>query len=218
MVDVSEVMARLDELADPGFRADLVPRYGIRSEPALGVRMADMRAVAKAVGTDHELALALWSTGVYEARTVAGFVADPALLTAAQMDAWCHDFDSWAIVDSICFHLFDRTGPLAWAAVDRWADDDREMVKRAAFSLLWGLARHDRTVDDAAFGPGLVLVERRAGDGRPLVDKAVDMALRAVGRSRPGVAAEALAVAERLAASDEPARRRIGRKAVKALA
>lgn len=211
------VVAELEALADPGFRADLGPRYGIHSEPALGVRMAAMKALARRIGTDHDLALALWTTGIYEARTVAGLVADPALLTAERMDAWCRDFDSWAIVDSICFNLFDRTGPLAWDAVERWAGEEAEMVKRAAFSLLWGLARHDRAAADEDFLPTLALVERTAGDGRPLVDKAIDMALRAVGRSRPGAAAEALAVATRLAASDDPARRRVGRKSLKEL-
>lgn len=222
MTTAADVVAELEALADPAFQADLVPRYGIHSHPALGVRMAAMKKVGKAIGTDHDLALALWDTGIYEARTVAGFVADPALLTAERMDAWARDLDSWAIVDSICFNLFDRTGPLAWEAVDRWAaadaEEEEEMVKRAAFSLLWGLARHDRSVDDEAFLPSLALIERAAGDGRHLVDKAIDMALRAIGRSRPGVAAEALAVAQRLAASDDPARRRIGRKAVKDLA
>lgn len=213
----AEVLAELEDRADPVFLADLVPRYGIHSTPALGVRMADMKAIAKAAGRAHDLALALWATGVYEARTVAGLVDEPAAVTAAQMDAWCRAFDSWAIVDSVCFNLFDRTGPLAWDAVARWADDDAEMVKRAAFALLWGLARHDRDAGDEAFRHALALVEARAGDGRPLVDKAVDMALRAVGKSRPGAAADALAVAERLAASDDAARRRIGRKAVKEL-
>lgn len=212
-----DVVAELEALADPAFLADLGPRYGIHSVRMLGVRMADMKRVGKAAGTDHGLALALWATGVYEARTVAGFVADPARLTAEVMDAWAADFDSWAIVDSICFNLFDRTGPLAWAAVPRWAASEVEMTKRAAFALLWGLARHDRSAPDEDFTPMVALVEATAGDGRPLVDKAIDMALRAVGRSRPGVAAEALAVSERLAASDDPARRRIGRKAVKEL-
>ncbi len=221
MTTVAAVVAELEALADPGFRADLVPRYGIHSEPALGVRMADMKRLGKRIGVDHELALALWATGIYEARSVAGLVADPARLTSERMDAWARDFDSWAIVDSICFNLFDRTGPLAWEAVDRWAaasEEDEEMVKRAAFSLLWGLARHDRSVDDEAFLPALALIEATAGDGRHLVDKAIDMALRAIGRSRSGVAAEARAVADRLAASDDPARRRIGRKAAKELA
>lgn len=214
---VDEVLADLRARADPAFRAEMVPRYGIHSEPALGVRMADMKAIAKAAGRDHDLALALWADGLYEARTVACLVDDPTRVTADQMDAWSGDFDSWAIVDSVCFNLFDRTGSLAWAAVDRWAGDDREMVKRAAFSLLWGLARHDRTADDEAFRHGLAVVEERAGDGRPLVDKAIDMALRAVGKSRPGVADQAVAVARRLASSDEAPRRRVGARAVREL-
>lgn len=204
------VLARLEEESDETVRAEMGSRYGIHTEQALGVRMGRMKALAKQLGTDHELAAELWATGWYEARIVASMVDDPAAVTAEQMDAWCADFDNWAIVDTVCFNLFDRAAA-AWDKVDEWARRDDEFGKRAGFALLWSLANHARDADDARFAHGLALVEQASGDGRHLVDKAVGMALRAIGKRRPGLRDEALAVAERLAASDDPATRRIGR-------
>jgi 3-methyladenine DNA glycosylase AlkD len=210
------VVVWLEREREPEVRAEMGPRYGIHTERAFGVRMARMKQLATRLGTDHGLAAALWATGWYEARIVASLVDDPAAVTVAQMDAWCADFDNWAIVDTVCFNLFDRAAP-AWDKVDEWAARGDEFVKRAGFALLWSLANHDRTAGDDRFLHGLALVERIGGDGRPLVDKAIGMALRAIGKRRPTVRAEALAVAERLAASDDPATRRIGRPAVREL-
>ena len=96
------------------------PRFGIHTERAFGVPMARMKVLAKEFGTDHALAAELWASGWYEARIVASMVDDPKVVTPEQMDAWCEDFDNWAIVDTVCFNLFDRT-PHAWSKVDRWA-------------------------------------------------------------------------------------------------
>jgi 3-methyladenine DNA glycosylase AlkD len=179
--------------------------------------MKRIKAIARRLGTDHEVAGALWATGVYEARLLASMVDDPGAVTPEQMDAWCAAFDNWAVVDTVCFNLFDRT-PHAWEAVDRWAARDEEFVKRAGFALLWSLANHDRTAPDAGFAAGLALIERTGGDGRHLVDKAIGMALRAIGKRLPALRDEALAVAERMGASDDPATRRIGRPAARELA
>jgi 3-methyladenine DNA glycosylase AlkD len=210
------VLARLEDERDETVRSEMGPRYGIHAERALGVRMGRMKALAKQLGTDHELAAELWTTGWYEARIVASMVDDPGAVTAEQMDAWCADFDNWAIVDTVCFNLFDRA-PAAWDKVDEWAAREDEFGKRAGFALLWSLANHDRDADDARFAHGLSLVEQAAGDGRHLVDKAVGMALRAIGKRRPGLRDEALAVADRLATSEDPAARRIGRPAAREL-
>jgi 3-methyladenine DNA glycosylase AlkD len=210
------VVAELEAAADPAFRADMGPRYGIHTDHAVGVRMSRMKALAKRIGTDHDLATALWADGLYEARIVASLVDDPDRVTASQMDAWCHDFDNWAIVDSVCFNLFDRA-PAAWEKVDQWAASDEEWVKRAGFALLWSLANHDREAPDSRFRSGLELIERTGGDGRPLVDKAIGMALRAIGKRRAALRGEALAVAERLAGADDAATRRIGRPAAREL-
>ena len=113
-------------------------RYAIPSDNALGVSVSDIRVLAKRLGRNHELAAALWDTGCYEARMLTSFVDDPALVTPAQMNRWAREFDNWAIVDTLCFHLFDRT-PHAWAKVREWSDRREEFVKRAAFALLWVL-------------------------------------------------------------------------------
>ena len=125
-------------------------RYGIPADNAFGVSVADIRVLAKRLGRNHELAAALWDTGVYEARMLTSFVDEPARVTAAQMDRWCRDFDSWAICDTLCFHLFDRT-PFAWKKVRQWSNSPREFVKRAAFALLATLVVHDKATPDPPF-------------------------------------------------------------------
>lgn len=184
-------------------------RYGIPSDRVLGVAMRDIQAVAKTFGRNHALALALWDTGWYEARLLAAYVDDPAAVTRAQMTRWCRAFDNWAVCDTLCFVLFDRT-PHAWPMVKAWAPRREEYVRRAAFALLWGLTVHDTQAGDAPFLEALRLVEDAAGDERHYVKKAVNMALRAVGRRSPALHAAAMALAARLAASDAPSARWIG--------
>ena len=193
---------------------DGMARYGIVARKAFGVSMADMNALAKRLGRDHDLAAALWKSGWYEARMLATLVDDPARVTAAQMDRWVGDFDNWAICDTACFKLFDRT-PHAWGKVAQWAERPEEFVRRTAFALLWSLALHDEDADDAQFLGGLALIERACGDERHFVEKAVNMALRAVGRRGPVVRGAAAAVARRLADSPLPGARRIGKDALR---
>jgi 3-methyladenine DNA glycosylase AlkD len=169
--------------------------------------MANLQKIAKRLGRDHDLAAALWGTGVYEARMLACLVDDPAQVTPGQMDAWRADFDNWGIVDTVCFKLFDQS-PHAFAKIGEWAGLNDEFGKRrAAFALLACLALHDKTADDQPFLDGLVLIERAAGDDRNFVKKAVNWALRAIGlRKSPALKAAALETARRLAASPEPRR------------
>jgi 3-methyladenine DNA glycosylase AlkD len=133
------------------------------------------------------------------------------------MDRWCRDFDNWAICDTVCFHLFDRTNH-AWVKVEQWAAQPDEFVKRAAFALLWGLARHDRDADDDQFAAGLALIEREAIDERPLVRKSVSMALRSIGKRNAALNAAAQAVAERLSEAPSGSARWVGRAALRDLA
>lgn len=195
---------------------DGMARYGIPSEHAFGVTVGALKAYAKPIGKDHALALSLWKSGHYEARLLAGFVADPAELTAKQMDSWASEFDNWAVCDTICFHLFDRT-QLAWARVPAWATARAEFKKRAAFALLWGLTVHDKHADDARFLACLPLIQRAAEDERSYVKKAVDMALRALGKRNPVLRAAALELAKRMIESDRGAAAWIGRSAVREL-
>jgi len=195
---------------------EAMARYAIAPAGAFGVSMKDMQALAKTLGRDQALADALWETGQYEARMTACYVAEPAKLTAARMDRWCRDFDNWAIVDTACFAVFDRT-PHAWKKVAQWARSRDEYVKRAAFALLWGLTVHDKEAPDARFLEGLALVEREASDERHWVKKAVNMALRATGKRNRALNAAAIKVAGRLAASGDPTRRWIGKDALREL-
>jgi 3-methyladenine DNA glycosylase AlkD len=191
-------------------------RYGIPSDHALGVTVSDIRLLAKRLGRNHDLAAALWDTGVYEARMLTSFVDEPALVTPAQMDRWCRDFDNWAICDTLCFHLFDRT-PHAWAKVAQWSGKRDEFVKRAAFALLASLAVHDKRAGDAAFLEGLPLIERAAADDRNFVKKAVNWALRTIGKRNPTLNAGAVIVARHLADSPDAAPRWVGKDALREL-
>ncbi|MCI0650543.1 MAG: DNA alkylation repair protein [Planctomycetes bacterium] len=214
---VEEALTWLKDLASKKVRDEMGPRYGIHAPKAFGIRMAEMQRIAKGLGRDHDLAAALWKTGWYEARTVAAFVDDPERVTPAQMDRWCADFDNWAICDTVCFHLFDRT-PHALPKVAKWSRLRGEFQKRAAFALLASVALHDRSATDDALAKCLPLVEKAASDDRNFVKKALSWALRSVGRRSAKLRAAATAVARRLAASPEPAPRWVGKDALRDLA
>jgi 3-methyladenine DNA glycosylase AlkD len=191
-------------------------RFGITATKAFGVSMANLQKIAKPLGRDHALAEALWKTGWYEARMLASLIDEPDLVTPAQMDRWCKDFDNWGICDTVCFKLFDQT-PHAFAKVTKWAASDEEFIKRGAFALLASLALHDKSSPDAAFLKTLPLVERAATDERNFVKKGVSWALRGIGHRSPKLWTAAMATAERLAASDDATARWIGRDAIKDL-
>lgn len=209
---LADAMAMLERRASRAVR-DGLARYGIPTDHAIGVRMADIQSIGRAIGRNHDLAGRLWTTGVYEARLLVAYVADPARLSRAEMDRWCRDFDNWGICDTLCFALFDRT-PHAWSRVEKWASSRNEFVRRAAFALLWGLTVHDKTAGLEPFVRGLQLVESAATDPRPMVKKAVNMALRATGKRNPPLHAAAVAVAERLAASADGSARWVGKDAL----
>ena len=198
----------LDELRGMGSEHDRagMARYGINVEDAFGVSVYELRRIAKRLGTDHGLALALWATGNHEARLLACFVDDPAAVTEAQLEAWAAGFDSWDVCDQATTSLFDRT-PHAWQKAAEWAKRDDAWVKRAGFSLMAGLAVHDREASDAAFQRLLPLVEGGAFDERNFVKKAVNWALRNVGKRNLALHAAAVACAERIRAA---ANRRAG--------
>jgi len=195
---------------------DGMARYGIPQDKAFGVPVGTLKKEAHRLGPDHGLAVALWKTGWYEARMLAAFVDDPARVTSAQMERWCRDLDNWAICDTVCFALFDRTR-FAWGKVALWAVRRDEFVRRAAFALLWGLTVHDKKAADASFLNGLRLIERAATDERHFVKKGVNMALRAVGKRNAALNAAAVTLARRLAASSSPAARWVGSDALREL-
>jgi 3-methyladenine DNA glycosylase AlkD len=213
-----EVQSALQWLKDHSSKAtrDGMARYAIPSDHALGVAMREIKALAKQLGHNQELAAALWETGVYEARMLASFVGDPARITPAQMDRWCKEFDNWAFCDAMCFNLFDRT-PHAWDKVTRWSSSNEEFVKRTAFALVWSLSVHDKGAGNELFVQSLDLIERAAGDERNFVKKAVNMALRAIGKRNRALHTAAVATARRLAESPNTTARWVGKDALREL-
>jgi 3-methyladenine DNA glycosylase AlkD len=172
-------------------------RYGINVEKRLGVAIPDLRALAKETGKSHALALALWQTGVADARILAAMVDTPATLTEQQMDDWVCGFDSWDVCDQVCMNLFEKS-PLAWHKAREWAQREEIFVKRAAFALLACLAWHSKMAADDQFMAMLPVIEAGATDSRPIVKKAVSWALRSIGKRNPNLHAAAVALAGQL--------------------
>jgi len=196
---VTEVLGELRSLGSEKDRAGMA-RYGINVANAFGVSVYELRKVAKRLGTDHELALALWGTGNHEARLLACFVDDPAMVSAKQTEEWVRDFDSWDVCDQATTSLFDQTKH-AWSKASEWASQDEEWVRRAGFALMAGLAVHDKSAADRAFTKLLPLIERGAFDGRNFVKKAANWALRNIGKRNRALNKTAMACAERIRAA-----------------
>ncbi len=187
------------DLRGRGSEADRagMARYGIKTDTAVGVSIYVLRDLAKPLRGDHELALALWATGVHEARILASIVDDPGQVTEAQMERWVAAFDSWDVCDQVTSNLFDKT-PLAYAKAVEWAARDEEFVKRAAFATIAALAVQDKQATDDDLLQFLPLIEREAGDERNFVKKAVNWALRNIGKRNQALNAAAVACAERI--------------------
>jgi 3-methyladenine DNA glycosylase AlkD len=204
MTTPAAVIARLREHADPANVAGMA-RYGISAEGALGVSIPVLRGIARDVDREfkkqpdalHELAAGLWASGIHEARILAPLVDVPALVTPEQADAWAADLDSWDVCDQLCSNLLDRV-PFAWEKAAEWAGREETFVKRAGFVLMCGLAVHDKAAPDEAFEPFLALCEREACDDRNLVRKAVNWAVRQIGKRDAHLNALAIAAAERI--------------------
>lgn len=215
--DVKAVLVLLERAGSKKVREDMSARYGITAPKAYGVPMAKIKLVAKSIGKNHEMAAALWDTGWYEARLLASLVAEVKRVTPAEMDRWARDFDNWAVCDTACFHLFDRT-PHALDKITQWAGRREEFVKRAGFALLASVALHDKKAADEPFLKALPLIERAADDERNFVKKGVNWALRGIGKRNARLLAAATEVAQHLSTSAHPAARWIGKDALREFA
>ncbi len=211
---VEETLRELKSLADPAAVAGM-RRFGIGGRlPLLGVSIAKLRPLARRLGRDQDLSLALWSAGFHETRLLAALTAEPKRITARQMEAWVKDFDSWDVCDGVCLHLFDRT-PWAWSKAVTWSGRRAEFVKRAGFVLMAVLAVHDKQAPDEQFLPFLPIMVRAATDERNFVKKAVNWALRQVGKRSDFLRQEAIRTAEAILELDSPAARWIARDALR---
>jgi 3-methyladenine DNA glycosylase AlkD len=213
--DVETVLAELKALGSEEGRAGMA-RFGIDVERAFGVPMAAQRPLQRKYRCDHELAAELWKTGYHEARILAALIDDPKQVTSRQMDNWAADFNSWDLCDQACMKLFAKTSLVA-EKVKKWAEDEREFVRRAAFATMAGYAVHAKDVPDSAFLPFLDIIERHATDKRNFVRKAVNWALRQIGKRSKALHKPALALSRKLAASDDSTARWIGKDAAREL-
>jgi 3-methyladenine DNA glycosylase AlkD len=209
-----EVVAELRAVADPTRRPGMA-RVGINVDRALGVSIPDLRRIARSHRGNHELALDLWRTGIHEARILASMVDDPALVTDEQMEAWVAEFDSWDLCDQVCGNLFDLT-PSALAKARAWTRRDEEFVRRAGFTLIAGSA-HGGDAPDSVWERLLPAIRRGATDERNYVKKAVNWALREIGKRNARLNEIAIAEAERLLELDSRSARWIARDALREL-
>ncbi len=188
------VMERLRSLGDPK-AVEGAARFGIQVPGILGVSAPNLRKLAKEIGKDHGLAGQLWRTGIHDARGLAALIDDPAKVTRCQMEQWVRDFDSWAVCDAACCCLFDKT-PYAWDKAIEWTGRKSEYVKRAGFVLMAALALHDKKTPDQRFEAFLPYLVQHATDERNFVKKAVNWALRQIGKRNSHLNALAIQTAE----------------------
>lgn len=190
------VLRELKSLADSRVRAKM-EYFGVRVPNAHGISAPVLHALAKQIGKSHTLAQELWSTGIHEARILATLIGEPAKVTAAEMERWVRDFDSWDVVDAACCYLYSQAKP-AWSKTKAWSRRQEEFVKRAAFSLIAYLSYKDREAKDARFLECLRIINREAYDERNFVRKAVNWALRNIGKRNLRLNREAIRAAERI--------------------
>jgi 3-methyladenine DNA glycosylase AlkD len=198
-MECEEVLERLKSLANPEAVAGMA-RYGISTQNTLGVSVPALRRMAREIGRDHLLAQRLWSSGVHEARILASMVDDPRMVTEQQMEQWAADFDSWDVCDQCCGSLFDKT-EFAYRKAVEWAARDEEFVKRAGFALVAWLAFHDKRAPDEAFLEFLPVIKRESVDGRNYVKKAVNWALRHIGKRNAALNIMAIQTAKEIQAT-----------------
>ena len=179
------------------YNLDGMKRFGINVEKAFGVNVPVLRALAKKIGKNHELALELWKSGYHEARHIASMIDDPKLVTKAQMNSWVKDFNSWDICDGACSNLFRKT-PFAIEKIYEWCPQKKEFIRRAGFSLICYVAVHHKTRDDEEFIPFFDLIKEHSGDERNFVKKAVNWSLRQIGKRSIYLNKEALRVAREI--------------------
>ena len=190
------VLRELKEVADPQVRAKMA-YFGVHVSKAHGISAPVLHQFAKHIGKDHRLAQQLWATGIHEARILATLIGESEKVTALEMDRWARDFDSWDVVDAACCYLYASARP-AWNKAATWSKRPEEFAKRASFSLAAYLAYKDKAAPDARFVRFLRVIEREAHDERNFVRKAVNWALRNIGKRNVRLNREAISSAERI--------------------
>ncbi len=214
-MSAERVIEELRSKSNPTALAGMA-RYGISTGSALGISVPTLRSMAKKLGRDHRLAQELWGSGIHEARILAAMVDDPAKVTEKQMESWVADFDSWDVCDCCCGNLFDKTAP-AYSKALEWSGREREFVKRAGFVLMAELAVRDKKAPDESFLQFFDAIEGGTTDGRNFVKKAVNWALRQIGKRNARLNREALGLARRISKMDSSGARWVASDATREL-
>lgn len=214
-MNVEEILAILRSQANPDNVAGMA-RFGINPSNTLGISIPVLRNLARQIGRDHCLAQELWASDVHEARILAALVDDPRQVDEAQMETWVLDFDSWDVCDQVCSNLFDRTH-FAWEKAHAWSARSEEFVRRAGFVLMAALATHDKKASDAQFVALFPLMLAAACDERNFVRKAVNWALRGVGKRNCNLNVLAIKAAQDIQASNNKTARWIAADALREL-
>nr|WP_294949062.1 DNA alkylation repair protein [uncultured Mucilaginibacter sp.] len=210
--DIDTIITALKQKADSKYLAGMA-RFGVDNRHALGVKIPEVRKIAKVYKNNHQLAQALWDTRIHEARIMASMVDDPKQVTAKQFDDWTADFYSWDLCDQVCGNLFDRT-PFAVDKAIEFSSREEEFVKRAGFVLMAEYAVHGKKAADDVFMQFFPIIEREANDDRNFVKKAVNWALRQIGKRNRVLKTEAIATANRILKQESKAAKWIASNAL----
>ncbi len=212
---LEEIVKEIENRGDPNTLAGM-SRFGIAVAHAYGVSVPQLRVIARRIRTDHSLALQLWKTGIHEGRILAGMIDDPGVVTENQMENWASSFDSWDIVDGTCGNLFDKTH-YAIKKAHEWSERNEEYVKRAGFVLMAELAVHDKKTPDETFLKFLPVILRESSDERNFVKKAINWALRQIGKRNRNLNTAALRTCRRIQKIDSSSAKWIATDAVREL-
>ena len=215
MDKLDHILDQLHTLADKSNLPGMA-RFGIETGGRLGIPIPKLRIIAKETGKDHKLALALWDTAIPEARLLASMIDDPSLVTNEQMDAWVSEFNSWDICDGVCGNLFDKT-PFAWEKIEDWAADESEFVRRAGYVMIACLASHDKIAPDGAFTALFPIITAGVKDPRNFVRKAVNWAIRGIGKRNLALNKAAITLSEEILTINDKTARWIARDALREL-
>ena len=211
----NDIIEKLKSLSDPEAVKGMA-RFGINPESTYGVSIPNLRKMAKEAGKDHALARQLWTSGIHEARILASMIDAPKVVAEEQMEAWVKDFDSWDVCDQVCMNLFEKV-PLAWKKITGWSGQEEEFVKRTAFALMACLAWHDKKAVDEKFIELLPVIIKGSTDERNFVRKAVNWALRNIGKRNLSLNKAAINAAKEIQRIDSKAARWIASDAIREL-
>jgi len=211
----SDIIKKLESLSNPEAVKGMA-RFGINPENTYGVSIPNLRKIARETGPNHDLAQQLWMSGIHEARILACLIDEAEMVTESQMECWVKDFDSWDVCDQCCSNLFDKT-PFAYQKAEVWSKREEEFVKRAGFVLMAALSIHDKIATDEKLLNFIPLIKKEATDGRNFVKKAVNWALRQIGKRNINLNKMAIEAAEEIKQIDSKSARWIAADAIREL-